>query len=55
LLLGLYNSDRKFLGIGVLLEMNHMKKWLKALTSISEKPKSIVVGKVRLDDHLREL
>lgn len=55
LLLGLYNSQRKFLGIGVLLELNHMKKLLRALTSVSEKPASIVVGKVRLDEHLREL
>ena len=55
LLLGMYNSQRKFLGIGVLLEMNHKKKLLRALTSVSEKPASIVVGKVRLNEHLKEI
>jgi len=55
LLLGMYNSERKFLGIGVVLELNHMKKLLRALTSVSEKPESIVVGKVRLDENFREL
>ncbi len=55
LLLGMYGSQGKFLGIGVLLELNHKKKLLRALTSVSEKTASIVVGKVRLDEHLKEL
>jgi polynucleotide 5'-hydroxyl-kinase GRC3/NOL9 len=54
LLLGMYDSKSKFLGIGVLREFNHVKRTLRALTSVAEKPAGIVVGKVRLDENLRE-
>jgi polynucleotide 5'-hydroxyl-kinase GRC3/NOL9 len=54
LLLGLYDSQRKFLGIGILCKVDYVRKALKVLTSVSEKPSSIVLGKVRLDENLKE-
>jgi polynucleotide 5'-kinase involved in rRNA processing len=54
-LLGLYDSQRKFLGIGILCKVDYMKKTLKLLTSVSEKPSSITLGKVWLDKNLKEI
>jgi polynucleotide 5'-hydroxyl-kinase GRC3/NOL9 len=54
LLLGLYDPQRKFLGIGILCKVDYVRKALKVLTSVSEKPSSIVLGKVRLDENLKE-
>jgi polynucleotide 5'-hydroxyl-kinase GRC3/NOL9 len=55
LLLGLYYSQRKFLGIGILCKVDYVRKALKLLTSVSEKPSSITLGKVRLDKSLKEI
>jgi polynucleotide 5'-hydroxyl-kinase GRC3/NOL9 len=54
LLLGLYAAQRKFLGIGILREVDSVKKTLKVLTSVSAKPSIIALGKVRLDENLKE-
>jgi polynucleotide 5'-hydroxyl-kinase GRC3/NOL9 len=55
LLLGLYDSQRKFLGIGILCKVDYVRKALKVLTSVLAKPSSIVLGKVRLDENLNEI
>ena len=55
LLLGLYGSGNKFLGIGILREINQMRKALKVQTSVSAKPRKIVFGKVLLDKKIREV
>jgi len=55
LLLGLYDAQRKILGIGILREVDSVRKTLKVLTSVSAKPSIIAFGKVRLDENLREL
>ena len=55
LLLGLYDAQRKFLGIGILREVDSVRKTLKVLTSVSAKPSIIAFGKVRLDKNLREV
>ena len=55
LLAGLYDSQGKFLGIGVLREVDYLRKTLKVLTSVTAKPASIALGKVRLDENLREV
>lgn len=55
LLVGLYDSKGKFLGIGVLREVDYLRKTLKVLTSVTAKPASIALGKVRLDENLREV
>jgi polynucleotide 5'-hydroxyl-kinase GRC3/NOL9 len=54
-LLGLYDSQSKFLGIGVLREVDSVRKTLKVFTSVSANPSRIVFGKVRLDKNLREV
>jgi polynucleotide 5'-hydroxyl-kinase GRC3/NOL9 len=54
LLLGMYDAQRKFLGIGILREVDSVRKTLKVLTSVSTKPSIIAFGKVRLDKNLKE-
>jgi polynucleotide 5'-hydroxyl-kinase GRC3/NOL9 len=54
LLLGMYDAQRKFLGIGILREVDSVRKTLKVLTSVSAKPSSVSFGKVRLDENLKE-
>jgi polynucleotide 5'-kinase involved in rRNA processing len=55
LLLGLYDSQRKFLGIGILRKIDYTRKALKVLTSVSTRPSSISFGKVRLGENLKEI
>ena len=55
ILVGLYGSKNKFLGIGVLREINSVRKALKVQTSVSAKPKRLVIGKVFLNMKLQEL
>jgi polynucleotide 5'-kinase involved in rRNA processing len=55
LLVGLYGSGSKFLGIGVLREINHLRKVLKIQTAISAKPQRLVFGKVILNEKLQEI
>jgi polynucleotide 5'-kinase involved in rRNA processing len=54
-LVGLYASGSKFLGIGVLREINPVRRVLKVQTAVSAKPLRIVIGKVCLDEKLREI
>lgn len=54
LLLGLYDAQRKFLGIGILREIDSVRKTLKVFTSVSTNPSIIVIGKVRLDENFKE-
>ncbi len=54
-LVGLYGSGTKFLGIGVLREINQTRRALKVQTAVSAKPSRIVIGKVILDEKLREI
>ncbi|MGA3110654.1 MAG: Clp1/GlmU family protein [Candidatus Bathyarchaeia archaeon] len=55
MLVGLYGSGIKFLGIGVLREINQLRRALKVQTAVSVKPSRIVVGKICLDEKLREI
>jgi polynucleotide 5'-kinase involved in rRNA processing len=55
LLVGLYGSKNKFLGIGVLREINSVRKALKVQTSVSAKPSRLVIGKVFLNMKLQEI
>ena len=55
LLLGLYDSHRKFLGIGILRECDCRRKTLKVFTPVKVKPACIVRGKVLLDENLKEV
>ena len=55
LLVGLYDSQKRFLGTGVLRSVDYKRRALKILTIVSEKPASVVFGKVKLDANLREI
>jgi polynucleotide 5'-hydroxyl-kinase GRC3/NOL9 len=54
-LTALYSGDKRFLGMGVLQEVDYIRKTLKILTPVSKEVATIVVGKVRLDKNLREI
>lgn len=55
ILLGIYGRGSKFLGIGVLREVNQLRKALKVQTAVSAKPLRIVIGKVVLNEKLQEV
>lgn len=43
-----------FLGIGVLREVDWVRKTLKVFTSVSAKPSSVAFGKVWIDENFKE-
>jgi polynucleotide 5'-kinase involved in rRNA processing len=55
LLMASYNADRKFLGIGILQEVDYARKTLKIFTSAPKEISIIALGKVRLDKNLKEI
>jgi polynucleotide 5'-hydroxyl-kinase GRC3/NOL9 len=55
ILVGLQNSKKQFLGIGILLEYNRTRQTIKILTPVNAKPAGIIIGKIRLDPELREI
>ncbi len=55
ILIGLKSSRNRFLGIGLLLEYNRMKRIMKVLTPVGVKPASITIGRIRLDPELHEI
>ena len=55
LLVGLYNASRKFLGIGVIQEIDYTRKAMKVLTPVLEEVAILVLGKVRLDKNMKEI
>jgi polynucleotide 5'-hydroxyl-kinase GRC3/NOL9 len=55
LLMASYDADRKFLGIGILQEVDYARKTLKIFTPASKKISIVALGKVKLDKNLREI
>jgi len=55
LLAALYDADRKFLGIGVLHEIDYRRKVMKVYTPISKDVSTVATGRVKLDKNLREI
>jgi polynucleotide 5'-hydroxyl-kinase GRC3/NOL9 len=55
ILVGLYGRGSKFLGIGVLREINQLRKALKVQTAVSAKPLQIIIGKVVVNEKLQEV
>jgi len=55
LLTGLYDNQRKFLGIGILQEIDFLKRVIKISTPVSGEIATVVLGKVKLDKNLKEL
>jgi polynucleotide 5'-hydroxyl-kinase GRC3/NOL9 len=54
ILVGLCGRGSKFLGIGVLREVNQLRKTLKVQTGVSVKPSRILIGKVVVNEKLQE-
>ncbi|MEM2092824.1 MAG: Clp1/GlmU family protein [Candidatus Bathyarchaeia archaeon] len=54
LLTALYDSGNKFLGIGVIREVDYKRKVMKICTPVLGGISAIKIGKVRLDKNLRE-
>ncbi|MEM4733727.1 MAG: Clp1/GlmU family protein [Candidatus Bathyarchaeia archaeon] len=54
LLVGLYGAHRKFLGIGIVQEIDPKRKTLKILTSVSAVPSIVDFGKMRLNENFKE-
>jgi polynucleotide 5'-hydroxyl-kinase GRC3/NOL9 len=55
ILVALCGRGTKFLGIGVLREVNQLRKALKVQTAVSAKPLRIVIGKVIVNEKLQEV
>ena len=55
LLIGLYDAQRRFLGIGILREVDSARKTLKIITAVQAKPSTIALGKTRLDENVKEI
>lgn len=55
LLVGLYGLGSRFLGIGILREINQVRRVLKVQTAVEDKPRRLVIGQVVLDEKLREV
>jgi polynucleotide 5'-hydroxyl-kinase GRC3/NOL9 len=55
LLVALCGRANKFLGIGVLREVNELRKTLKIQTSVTAKPQKILIGKVIVNEKLQEV
>jgi polynucleotide 5'-hydroxyl-kinase GRC3/NOL9 len=55
LLMGAYNGERKFLGIGILQEVDYARKTLKIFTPASKEISIVALGKVKLDKNLKEI
>lgn len=54
ILVGLQDSKKRFLGIGIMLEYNRARRVMKVLTPVCSKPSSIVIGRIKLDPELKE-
>jgi polynucleotide 5'-hydroxyl-kinase GRC3/NOL9 len=55
LLVGLINSEKRFLGIGVIRGIDSTRRAIKVFTCVDQRPAAVVFGGVRLDDNLREI
>lgn len=54
LLMALYDSERKFLGMGSLRELDYRRKIMKLYTPVSEKISMVTLGRIKLDENLKE-
>lgn len=55
LITALFGHNGKFLGIGVLQEIDYVRRALKIMTSVNDEISSVAFGKVRLDKNMKEI
>jgi len=54
LLMALYDDERNFLGIGSLREIDYRRNTMKIYTPVSNRISIVAVGRVKLDENLKE-
>ncbi len=54
MLVGINDSKKRFLGIGVIRKIDFGRKAIKIFTAVTDPPSGIVLGKIRLDANLKE-
>ncbi len=54
-MLGMYDANRKFLGIGVVQEIDYLRKAVKVLSPVSDEVSILVLGKIKLDKNMKEI
>lgn len=55
LVTALYGEKGRFLGIGVLQEIDYVRKTLKIMTPATGEISSVAIGRIRLDKHMKEI
>jgi len=55
LLAALHDAERRFLGIGVLQEVDYLRKTLKICTPVSAEISMLVLGRIKLDRNMKEI
>jgi polynucleotide 5'-hydroxyl-kinase GRC3/NOL9 len=55
LLAGFHDADRKFLGIGILQEVDYNRRTARILTPVSKEIAIITLGKIKLDKNMKEI
>lgn len=55
LIIALYDSERKWLGLGLLHEIDYKRKVMKISTPVSEKIAMVELGRLKLDDNYKEI
>jgi polynucleotide 5'-hydroxyl-kinase GRC3/NOL9 len=55
LLAAMYNDKREFLGIGVVQEIDYVRRTVKVCTSVSEEVAILALGKIKLDKNMKEI
>jgi polynucleotide 5'-hydroxyl-kinase GRC3/NOL9 len=55
LLAGVYDSNRKFLGVGVMQEIDYLRKTVKISTPVSKDICVLTLGKIKLDKNMKEI
>jgi polynucleotide 5'-kinase involved in rRNA processing len=55
LLAGMYNGKRKFLGVGIVQEIDYVRRTVKVCTPVSDEVAILALGKVKLDKNMKEI
>jgi polynucleotide 5'-hydroxyl-kinase GRC3/NOL9 len=55
LLAAMYDGNRKFLGIGILQEIDYLRKTLKLSTPVTTEVSVLALGKFKLDKNMKEI
>lgn len=51
----LYNASDKFLGLGVIREIDYRRRAIKIMTPVSERFTKVIIGRIKLDKNFKEV